>query len=68
MATLKMPKGDHSVALGTKVTKGKVKEGFDVHSSGKHAESKYSEIGKNPSRKQGIKPNAHIQPKGGRNA
>jgi hypothetical protein len=68
MVMPKMPKGEDRVALGTKVKKDKMKEGFAMHAAGKHAESEYKELGKKTSRKQGLKPNVHNRPKGGRNA
>jgi hypothetical protein len=69
MKTPKLPNGEDRVALGTKVTKkGKVNEGFAVHTSGKHAEGQYKELGRNPSQKQELKPNVQNRPKGGRNA
>jgi hypothetical protein len=68
MTTPKLPKGEDRVALGKKVTKDKLKEGFAVHTAGKHAESNYAELGKTPSRKQGMKPSVHNRPKGDRNA
>jgi hypothetical protein len=68
MATPKMPKGEDRVALRTKITKDKMKEGSAIHAAGKHAESNYKELGKKTSRKQGLKPNVHNRPKGGRDA
>lgn len=68
MTTPKTPKGEDRVALRTKVTKDKLKEGFAVHTAGKHAEADYAELGRSPSRKQGMKPSVHNRPKEGRNA
>lgn len=68
MTTPRVPKGEDRVALGTKVTKATLKEGFAVHAAGTHVESSYAEFGRNPSRKQGVKPSVHNRPEGGRNA
>jgi hypothetical protein len=56
MTTPETPKGEAPVALGTKVANDRLREGFAVHTAGQQVESNYSEIGRNPSLRQGMKP------------